>query len=356
MKHNRLSWLCVTVAAIMPALTGCGEQSRSPGEGRTILAAHEQGASAQTVQADQSPPRIMFEETTYDFGDVTGGKKYTGQFKFTNAGSDVLKIIEVQSCCGAVVTLDRKELAPGESGTLKVEYNTGAREGPVSKQLHVNSNDAGNPRVTLTINARIVRKVDCQPARLGLLLDKENAGCPEITLTSLDQQAFSIESFQLTGQSITAEVDPSVKATKFVLRPKVDLEKLRRNPGGFVAITLTHPESDRVMIPFTTKARFQFRPESIILFHPTPQEPSVNRISVLSNYGEAFEIESTSSEKGTAKVLSQRRVVGGYQLEVEVTPPPRTETGGFTEVLNIQLKNGEELSLKCYVRYADAPK
>lgn len=337
----------------MPALTGCGEQSRLPGDGRTIPGAHERGASAQRVQADQSPPRIVFEQTAYDFGDVTGGKTYTGQFRFANAGSGVLKITEVQSCCGAVVTLDRKELPPGESGTLNVAYNTGAREGPISKQLHVNSNDAANPRVTLTIDARIVRKVDCQPARLGLLRDKENAGCPEITLTSLDQQAFSIESFQSTGQSITATVDPSVKATEFVLRPKVDLEKLLKNPGGFVAIVLTHPELDRIMVPFATKPRFQLRPESLVLFQPTAQEPSIYRVSVLSNYDEDFEIESTSSEKGAARVLGQRRIAGGYQLEVEITPPLHNETGIFTDVLHIQLTNGEKLSAKCFIRYPE---
>jgi len=340
----------------MPGLTGCGEQSRSPGERRTIRGAHEQGVAGQRGRADQSAPRIVFEQTAYDFGDVTGGKKYTGQFKFTNAGSAVLKITEVQSCCGAVVTLDRKELAPGESGTLNVEYNTGAREGPVSKQLHVGSNDGTNPRVALTINARIVRKVDCQPVRLGLLLDKENAGCPEVALTSLDQQAFSIESFQSTGQSITAEVDPSVKATKFVLRPKVDLEKLRTNSAGMIAIALTHPELDRVMIPFTTKPRFQLRPASIVLLHPTPEEPTINRISLVSNYAEDVEIESTSSEKGTMRVLSRQAMAGGYRLVVEVTPPARDETGGFTDALNIQLKNGETLSLNCYGRYPTAAK
>jgi hypothetical protein len=54
-----------------------------------------------------------------------------------------------------------------------------------------------------------------------------------------------------------------------------------------------------------------------------------------------------------AKVLSQRAIAGGYELEVEVTPPPRTETDIFTDVLNIQLGNGEQLLLKCYVRYAN---
>jgi hypothetical protein len=53
-----------------------------------------------------------------------------------------------------------------------------------------------------------------------------------------------------------------------------------------------------------------------------------------------------------AKVLSQRAIAGGYELEVEIMPPPRAETDIFTDVLSIQLGNGERLALKCYVRYA----
>ncbi len=226
----------------------------------------------------------------------------------------------------------------------------------MSRPLHVISNDGTNPEVTLTINARIVPKVVYQPSKINLVLDQENAGCPEITITSLDKQAFSIKGFHSTGAIITADVDPAVEATRFVLQPKVDLEKLQKYSAGIVTMTLTHPELDRVTIYFLKKQRFQVKPDSVFLLHPTPQEPSINKIAVVSNYGEDFEIGSTSSQKGMAKVLSQRAIANGYQLEVEVTPPPRNETGGFTDVLNIQLTNGEELLMKCYIRYADVAK
>jgi hypothetical protein len=87
--------------------------------------------------------------------------------------------------------------------------------------------------------------------------------------------------------------------------------------------------------------------------NPRPQEPSINKVSIVSNYDEDFEIESTSSEKGTAKVIRQRAIAGGYRLDVEITPPPPGETHLFTDVVNVLLKGGETLKIKCYVRYAD---
>lgn len=341
MKRYLLNWLFVVFALIMLLQSSCQQQAKPVSEVKVL------------PQAAQVAPKITFDNTIYDFGEVSSDKKYNGQFKFTNTGSGVLKITDVKKCCGAIITLDKKELAPGESGELKVEYNSGRGAGLVSKQLHVSSNDETNPEVTLTIKARIVPKVDYQPSRVNLVLNKENAGCPKITITSLDKKPFSIKSFQSTGESITADVDPSVEATKFVLEPKVDLEKLKKRPAGFIAIMLTHPELDRVTIYFSTQQRFKTTPASIILFDPEPQKPVVKKMSLVNTYNEPFEIESITPQTGIAKVLSQEAVADGYQIEVEVTPPPPDATGKFMDVLTVRLKGGETLAIKCYGRYTE---
>jgi len=344
MKRCRLRWLSLVLLLAAIALTGCQQQAKAP----------DVGTEPQKAQVTEGTPRITFEKTVYDFGEVSSGKKYTGEFKFANTGSGVLRITDVRKCCGAVVTLDKEELSPGESGILKVEYNTGPGSGLMSRQLRVFSNDETNPQVTLSIEARIVIRVDYQPQRIDLLPNKENAGCPKITLTSLDKQPFSIKSFQSTGETITADVDPSAEATKFVLDPKVDLEKLQKRSAGSIAISLTHPELDRVTIYFSMLQRFKIMPSSILLVNPAPLQPVVQKVMVTNNYGEQFEIESTSSEKGLAKVLSRQAIPNGYRLEVEITPPARDPaTSGFTDMLNVQLKDGEKLSIKCYGRYAD---
>ena len=353
MKHYCKILLAVTAALVLLVQSGCQEQAKAPDEAGTVLPTAKQGSSEQKAQTDQPAPRITFEETVYDFGQVSSGKKYSGQFELKNTGSGILKITDVNKCCGAAVTLDKKELAPGESGTLKVEYYTGRSSGLMSRQLRVFSNDETNPQVILTIKAQVVIRVDFQPQRIDLLLNKDNAGCPKITIRSLDKQPFSIVSFQSTGQTITADIDPAVEATKFVLEPKVDIQKLQKRSAGLATISLTHPELEKVSIYFTTKPRFQLTPSGVFLLHPTPEKPSINRITLVSNYGEQFKIESTSSEKGFVKLLRQDEIAKGYRLEVEIMPPPRDDTGGFNDVLHLHLDNGEKLSVKCYGQYAE---
>ncbi len=351
MKCYHLRWVFVVLTLIVLAQAGCQQQAKTPEK-----AEPEAVTEPQKAPIAKETPRITFDKTAYDFGEVSPGKKYTGQFKFTNTGSGILKITEVKKCCGAVVTLDKQELSPGESGTLKVEYSTGSGSGVVSRQLRVSTNDETNAEVTLTIKARVVPKVDYQPQRINLVPNKENADCPRITIASLDRKPFSIKSFQSTGEAITADVDPSVEATRFVLEPKVDLQKLAKRSAGLITISLTHPELDRVTILFTMLPRFKTTPSSIMLINPEPLQPAVQKVIVTSSYGGQFEIESASSEKGLAKVLSQQAIPNGYRLEVEITPPARDATNAFTDMLNIKLKDGEKLSIKCYGRYVDTKK
>jgi hypothetical protein len=334
MRHYCKISLAVTITLLLLVQSGCQEQTKSPG-----------------ISKAKRAPRITFEETVYDFGEVSSSKKYTGQFKFTNTGSGILKINDVKKCCGAVVKLDKEELAPGESGILKVEYTSNPRSGSIDRLIRVYSNDETKPKVELTIKAQVIQKVSYKPPKVDLLLDKGNIVCPEITITSLDQQAFSITSFQSTSDTITADIDPSVEADKFVLQPKVDPDKHQKRPSGFISINLTHPELDNVNIRFNTKQRFELKPTGVFLLNPRPDEPNINKVSIVSNYDEEFEIESTSSEKGLSKVVSQRAIKDGYRLEVEITPPPPDETRMFTDVVNVNLKGGETLKIKCYVRY-----
>jgi len=240
----------------------------------------------------------------------------------------LLKITKVTKTCGCTpFTLAKKEYAPGETGTLKVRYKASSRPSSISKTLYVYSNDKKNPKVKLAIKAMIVNKVEHKPKRLDVMLNKENAGCPEITLRSLDKKAFAIKGFKLNtrfkaGENcITADYNSSVKSQKFVLHPKVDIEKLRKAQNGHIEIILTHPECKKSTIPNKVLPRFKVNPRSLIVYKAKPQEAVTKEVWVVNNYDEEFEVESTSSKKGIIKVLSQEKTGNRCKFELEIMPP-----------------------------------
>ena len=307
------------------------------------------GCQEQAKMTDEAQPVIKFEKLVYDFGEVGPSAKHTGQFKFTNAGEGLLKITKVGQCCGVKTELDKMEYAPGESGTLQVEWNSGPLESTMKRQLYVHSNDKTNPKNTLTITAKIVLKIAWEPKKLNLFIDEDNAGCPKVTISSIDNRPFSITGFKSTADCISADYDPNVEATKFVLEPKVDTEKIQKSQRGRINISLNHPHGKTATILFSVLPKYTVNPPLLIIFNAEPEKPIVRTISVLNNYKKDFEIESLTSENNvvTMKLQEQRKIRNGYQLEVEITPPASEGKTKFTDLFSLNLKGGEKLPIRC---------
>jgi len=302
-------------------------------------------------------PQITFEKDTLDLGEVGVGAKLTGQFKFTNTGAAPLKITLVQGCCGVTTKGVEvgQEYAPGQSGTLEFDYHALTMPNPaVTRVLYLQTNDPACKITTLTIKAAIVRRVDYKPEVLKLVLRRENGGCPDITLTSLDRRPFSITGFEATANSITAEFDPGAKATEFVLKPKVDLAKLEQNMRGRVSINLTHPECSNVELTYDVLPEYTISVPNIMMFGLKPGQVVAREIWILSNYEDDFEIESVLSPKGIIKLVEKTKAGNRYQLRVEVTPPPRE--GGtivVSDTLEIKIKGGKTLTIPLRGFYQD---
>lgn len=312
------------------------------------------GCQEQARLTEKAQPRIEFKDLVYNFGEVGPSAKQKGQFEFTNVGEGLLKVTEVKKCCGVVTRLDKMEYAPGESGIIEVEWNSGPLESTMKKNIVACSNDPNNPEISLTIEAEVVLKVAWEPKRLRLFLDEDNAGCPKITIDSTDENSFSITGFKSTADCIMADFDPTVKANKFILEPKIDMEKLKDNLKGRVNITLDHPQGKNATILYSVLPKYTVNPPLLILFDAMPDKPIVRKISILNNYDKEFEIESLTSKNNVVgvEVLEQKKISNGYQLEVSITPPVSEDKTKFTDQLSVNIKDGEELPIRCNGYYS----
>jgi len=350
MKPNQLILTVLVVVCILLLQAGCEEEAMAPREmSPDWFQQQTQMAMTRTPSFAKSLSRITFEKVTHNFGDVGPGTNHFCEFRFTNTGEGVLKIGQVDKTCGCTpFLLEKTEYAPGESGTLKVRYYTEPEYGSTTKQLFVHSNDRQNPKVALAIKARVVAKVKSEPSTLSLSLKHQNAGCPQITLTSLDKKPFSISSFKSTANCVTADYNPSVKATRFVLQPKVDMAKLEKTLNGRIEIGLTHPECKTLTIGLNALPRFSVAPRPIVVHGAQAKTPVTRKVRIQNNYKDDFELESVYSKNGTVKVLSNARLIDGYELELSITPPATVnQTGVFTDVVFVKIKGGGNLEIPC---------
>ena len=86
-------------------------------------------------------PEMTFEQTVHNFGEITQGEKVEYAFKFTNTGKKDLLIQNAVSSCGCTVPEWSKEpVKPGESGYLKVVFDSHGKEGYTEKEISIKAN------------------------------------------------------------------------------------------------------------------------------------------------------------------------------------------------------------------------
>lgn len=115
-------------------------------------------ASAQNVESNEVPAngaKIRFEEMEHQYGTIQKGGDGDCEFKFWNDGNEPLILQNVKASCGCTTpSYTQKPVMPGQSGVIKVHYNTN-NIGGFSKTVTVTSNAVDNPRVVLRIKGNV---------------------------------------------------------------------------------------------------------------------------------------------------------------------------------------------------------
>lgn len=103
---------------------------------------HQQTQDTTAVSAANGQHPVMtFDKPTHNFGDITQGEKVEYSFKFTNTGNKDLLIMDATSTCGCTVPEWPKEpIKPGQSGYMKVIFDSHGKEGYTEKAITIRAN------------------------------------------------------------------------------------------------------------------------------------------------------------------------------------------------------------------------
>ena len=86
-------------------------------------------------------PKILLEESVYDFGEITERTAVKHSFKFKNTGKTPLIITDVQTTCGCTVPdWNRNPIQPNASDEIKVQFNSEGKEGKMDKPITIIAN------------------------------------------------------------------------------------------------------------------------------------------------------------------------------------------------------------------------
>lgn len=109
-----------------------------------------------TIDIDAQGPSIKFEVLSHDYGTLQKNGNGTFNFNFVNEGTEPLILSNVRSSCGCTIPQwPREPIAPGDSKTIKVKYDT-RRIGSFSKSITVTSNGS-EQAIVLRIKGKVVQ-------------------------------------------------------------------------------------------------------------------------------------------------------------------------------------------------------
>jgi len=100
------------------------------------------------AEANPNAAEFRFDNERHDFGEIDEGPKVTHEFSFTNVGKEPLIITNARASCGCTVPKWPKEpILPGQSSSIKVEYNTKGRPNSFNKAITITSNAQSRTKV-----------------------------------------------------------------------------------------------------------------------------------------------------------------------------------------------------------------
>jgi len=100
-------------------------------------------------------PKIKFNETEFDFGEIIIGEKVNHRFKYKNIGKGELKITETIADCGcSSVKIKKKMIKANEESYIEITFDSRGFHGLQIKKVEVFTN-ASNKPIDLIISANV---------------------------------------------------------------------------------------------------------------------------------------------------------------------------------------------------------
>jgi len=101
-------------------------------------------------------PTIEIENPNFDFGEINEGDKVTHVFKFKNTGKADLIIINAKASCGCTVPeWTKTPVKPGESGEVKIVFNSAGKVGHQRKTITLTTNtESGNEKMNFVASVK----------------------------------------------------------------------------------------------------------------------------------------------------------------------------------------------------------
>jgi hypothetical protein len=283
-------------------------------------------------------PRIQFATPVYDFGRVRAGEPVKYTYVFTNTGDRLLVINSVQPGCGCTTAGDwTRQVEPGKTGNIPIQFNTAGQPNQVFKQVTVNCNIANQPPIVmLQFKGSIYKPFDITPplAIMNVPPDVDEASVV-ISITNNTPEPLILLSAESINRRFTVQLITNLVGKAYKLKvatvPPVSLGSAQ----GQIALktTWTNTPTISVTVVANVQPAVMVIPSYVTLPPGPLPYPMTNSVMIQNN--------STNP-----LVLSDPVVnVPGVGTEIKETVPGKTFSAKIEFPQGFQAPPGQQMEL-----------
>jgi Protein of unknown function (DUF1573) len=217
-----------------------------------ITAVHAQTTSGTNAPSDPAKsPKIVFAATSFDFGEVESGTAVKHEFWFTNTGQALLEVKDVRPGCGCTTAGEwDKQVAPGASGKIPVQFNSAGYGGAVSKAIFVTCNDPQQSTVTLQLHGTIWKSIDVKPPYVifNILPDAETNQTQIVRITSNLKEPITLSDPSSSSPAFKLELKTVTPGKEFDLLVTILASQVTGNVSTPIQIKTSSPKYPTVSL------------------------------------------------------------------------------------------------------------
>jgi hypothetical protein len=285
----------------------------------------QQAVAQETNVVPVAAPKIQFAELQHDFGRVAGGSVVKHEYVFTNTGTATLTVSQVHATCGctALGTWSR-EVAPGATGTIPIQFNSGSFMGVVHKTVTVTCNDPAQPTVHLQLKANIWKSIEVQPmfAVLNVSADTTGPVSSTVRIAINQEEPLGVHSAESNLKHFTAEIVTNTPGREYNLIIKTVPPLPPGNTQGQISFKTTSTNTPTMSLPALAivQPAVVVSPAQITLPAQSPAQPQTYVVAVRNYSSAPFAVSNAASNVGTVAV-ALKEVEAGRQYNLELTFP-----------------------------------
>jgi hypothetical protein len=295
-------------------------------------------SSGESTSTNLAGPKIQFASAVYDFGRVVAGEQVRHDFIFTNTGDAVLEISGVYPSCGCTTAgVWSRQIEPGKTGTIPLQFNSSHFTGAVAKTANVVSNDKGQSQVTLQIIGTIWKPIEVNPQTAVLNVVNDSSSNPPTTVTivsSLDEPVSLSDPESNTG-AFAAELKTIRPGKEFQLVIRTVPPLRQGNTQGTITV-----KTSSVKVPSVQVTVLAIVQPGVVV---TPQQITLPPGPLSAMFPLAVSVRNNRSDP---LILSEPVVTAeGVALELKEVVPGRQFTLTLIFPAGFQVAQGREVEL-----------